>query len=267
MKIRLKINKSIDANAEEYFLKAKKFRKKLKGAVEALEKTKQKLKNKKKEIKLEFKKRIVHKRNWFEHFHWSFTRNGFLIVGGRDASSNETLIKKYLEKNDLVLHTDMAGSPFVIIKFNECLNKNTISKINKQDLEDAADFLLAYSRAWKFGFGNADIFYIKPDQISKEANTGEFLKKGSFVIRGKTTYIANKIDFCIGIYKDKFFKDKVFVGNEVCAKIYSQKFFHLVPGKMKTSDIAKTVKQKTNSMIELDEFIRAIPSNSELKLK
>ena len=53
------------------------------------------------------------KREWYEKFHWFFSSEGFLCVGGKDATSNEVIIKKHLEKNDLVLHTDMAGSPFL----------------------------------------------------------------------------------------------------------------------------------------------------------
>ena len=53
------------------------------------------------------------KREWYEKFHWFFSSEGFLCVGGKDATSNEVIIKKHLEKNDLVLHTDMAGSPLL----------------------------------------------------------------------------------------------------------------------------------------------------------
>ena len=47
-----------------------------------------------KEKKLERKK----SREWFEKFHWFYTSEGFLCIGGRDSTSNEIIIKKHTDK-------------------------------------------------------------------------------------------------------------------------------------------------------------------------
>lgn len=267
MKISLKLNKSLDENAQVFFKKAKKQRKKIPGAEIAIKNTEKKLEKLEnsdnfEELKINKIKRSK-KKKWFEKFRWFLTSNNFLVVAGRDANTNEDLIKKHVDKDDLVLHTDMAGSPFAVIK-----NNSSDKKITQKDIEESADFVLAYSRAWKAGFGNAEIFYVTPDQVSKTANQGEFLPKGSFMIRGKTNYIKNKINFCIGIYDlvdNSDYKNKVYAGPKESAKLHCSKFFSLIPGKQKTSLIAKKLKSLLSSDLHVDEFIRVIPSSSELK--
>ncbi len=267
MKISMKLNESLDHNAQIYFKKAKKLRKKISGAEKAIEITKQKIlkaENADKE-KVSIIKKIKKKldKKWFEKFHWFITSNGFLVIAGRDASTNEDVIKKYTDKEDIVLHTDMAGSPFAVIK-----KESKEIDIFEKDIEEAADFILAYSRAWKKGYGSADIFYVNPDQVSKTANPGEHLSSGAFMVRGKTNYIQNKINFCIGMYNENFgdYSNKVFAGPEEAAKIHCKKYFKLVPGRQKISEIARIVRADFCSNLDLDEFIRSVPSNSELKM-
>jgi predicted ribosome quality control (RQC) complex YloA/Tae2 family protein len=265
MKLSLKINKTLDENAQEYFTKAKKLRKKISGAEKAILISKEKILKAenapKEEIKQMSKIKKVH-RKWFEKFRWFLTSEGFLVIAGRDANTNEDIIKKHTDKDDIVFHTDMAGSPFVIIKKESC-NK----EITDKDLSECADFTLSFSRAWKKGFGNADIFYVKPDQVTKTANAGEHLGKGAFMIRGKTNYIQNKINLCIGIYEKgpKEYVGRAFAGPEESAKIYCKKYFKLIPGNQKVSEIAKILKHELSSEVNLDEFIRVIPAGSELK--
>ena len=128
MKIRLEINKTVDQNAQTYFEKAKKARKKMKGAQEALVKSQKKLDEAKlkgedelalldEDARLE-KERDVRqqKKEWFETFRWFRSSEGFLVIGGRDATTNEIIIKKRVEKNDIIFHTDMSGSPFFVVK-------------------------------------------------------------------------------------------------------------------------------------------------------
>ena len=72
MKLTLDIRKSVEQNAEEYFSKAKKAKKKLEGAKKALIISKEKLrKAEEKEVIAEAPKiKKVKKREWFEKFRW-----------------------------------------------------------------------------------------------------------------------------------------------------------------------------------------------------
>ena len=252
MKIDLDINKSLEQNASYYFDNAKKMKKKLDGAKKALELSKIKL-SKVDDVKLSSVKKVVQvKREWYEKFRWFISSEGFLCLGGRDATTNEILIKKYTEKNDIVFHTDMSGSPFFIIKVDD-------KKPTEITLNEVAQATASFSKAWKQGLSSIDVFYVNPDQVTKEANPGEFLSKGSFMIRGKTNYIRPEIKLGIGI-KDL----KIVCGAVNSIKENCEKYFTLIPGEKKPSEIAKSLSKEFN--IHSDEIIRALPAgNSEIK--
>ena len=256
MRITLDLKKSIDKNASEYFEKAKKAKKKLAGAIKALEKTKVKL-TAETEKKVVVKKKLIKtvKKEWFEKFRWCYSSDGFLMIGGRDATTNEIVIKKYTEKNDLVFHTDMAGSPFVVIKNPD--NK----KIPDTTKQEAAELTAAYSRAWKNGLGSLDVFYVTPEQVSKKAKAGEFLPKGAFMIYGETKYLQPKVEIAIGIYKDK-----VMAGPVSAIKKHCKDVIMVIPGNEKASSVAKLIRKILGA--SLDDIIRVIPAGgSTIKKK
>ncbi len=253
MKIELDLKKSVEENAEEYFEKAKKSKKKIEGAQEAWKKAEEKLKGlKDKKIKVEqaFDSKAdkkQRKKEWFEKFRWFRSSEGFLLIGGRDATTNEIIIKKHTEKEDIVFHTDMAGSPFFVIKAKG-------KAPGEATLQEAADATLCYSKAWKLGLSTSDVFWVKPEQVTKEAQQGEFLPKGAFMIRGKTTYIPTKISFAIGITKEGL----VMGGPLDAIKANCERYIEIEQGKDKTSDIAKKVKAKIGG--EIDDIIASLPA-------
>ena len=61
-------------------------------------------------------KRVKIERKWYEKFRWFESSDGFLVIGGRDATSNEIVVKKHVEPNDVVFHADVQGAPFFVIK-------------------------------------------------------------------------------------------------------------------------------------------------------
>jgi len=247
----LDLNKNVEENAEVYFNKAKKVKKKLGGAKEALErslkeyKKLEKLKEKEKEEKEETKVK-ERKKEWYEKFHWFISSEGFLVIGGRDATSNEIVIKKYTEKNDLVLHTDMAGSPFFVIKAE---NK----KIGEKTIKEAADATCSYSKAWKLGLTTTSVFYVNPEQVSKKTRAGEYMGKGAFMIYGKTNYIENKINLAVGIKESR-----IMGGPLEAVKKNCEKYVEIKQGRKKTSDVAKQIQKKIKG--DLDETVRALPA-------
>jgi predicted ribosome quality control (RQC) complex YloA/Tae2 family protein len=221
MKVALNINKTVDENATEYFEQAKKARRKIKGVLETIESFKEKQKNQEQEqedTSTKITKINSTKKAWFEKFKWFISSEGFLIIAGRDATTNEIIIKKHTQSNDIVFHTDMAGSPFVVIKKdrsdvqkllgdeaikpipkNEELESKGVQDIGIDTINQAASFTAIHSKAWKIGLGSADVFFVKPDQVTKEANSGEFMAKGSFMIRGETHYVKPIMQLAIGL--------------------------------------------------------------------
>ncbi|MBU1202019.1 MAG: DUF814 domain-containing protein [Nanoarchaeota archaeon] len=247
MKITLDFRKTVEENAADYFEKAKKSKKKLEGAKKALQKSLERLRETEEKAVLIEQPKIkkIKKSEWFEKFRWFVSSDGLLVIGGRDATTNEIVIKKYTEKGDLVFHTDMAGSPFVVIKSEG-------KKIPTATLKETADFTATFSRAWKKGLGTTDVFYVGPEQVSKEANPGEYMPKGAFMIRGKTIYINSEISLGIG-----FYEEKVMSGPISAIKKHCKEFLTIIQGDKKPSDVAKVVQKKIGG--DLDEIIRALP--------
>ena len=128
MKIILKLNKTVQENAAIYFEKSKKAKKKLDGALEAIERSKKNLEKEKKKYAQKKEKEDAKpvkrevKKHWYDKFRWFVSSEGFLVIGGRDATTNEIVIKKHTDKEDVVFHTDMSGSPFFVVKSNIKIN-------------------------------------------------------------------------------------------------------------------------------------------------
>jgi predicted ribosome quality control (RQC) complex YloA/Tae2 family protein len=257
MKIILDVKKSIEQNASIYFEKSKKAKKKMQGAMEALEKSKAKKKVlEKKQAKLlaeeeaeNVKKQDKRKQEWYEKFRWFYSSEDFLVIGGRDATSNEIVIKKHTEKDDVVFHTDMAGSPFFVVKVS-----GTGKKPTEKTLQETADATAIYSKAWKLGLTSTKVFYVKPDQVSKEAESGEFVPKGAFMIRGKTTYMHPKMHVAIGARED----GSIMGGSVSAVKHHCEKFVEVQQGNEKTAAIAKKIRSKIGG--DLDDIIKVIPA-------
>ena len=256
MDIEIDLTKSVDENAGTYFNLAKKAKKKLAGAKDALVVSKKKLEKLQKEedkfMEIETKKqeKKERKREWYEKFHWFISSEDFLCIGGKDATSNEIVVKKHTDKEDLVFHTDMAGSPFFIIKNGQEAKEITI--------EETAQAVAVYSRAWKLGHTTADVFYVKPEQVSKEAQSGEYMSKGSFMVRGKTNYLHPKLEYAIGLLNDEI------IGGPLTAiKKKTNKLIIIIPGKEKKSAMAKKIRSKLKGG-DLDEIIKFLPAGGSV---
>ena len=249
----LDLTKSTDENAAAYFEKAKKIKKKIEGAEKALNDSIRKLHElelKKEKIILEKSKQArlkERKQEWYEKFRWFISSEGFLVVGGRDATSNEIVVKKHTESNDLVFHTDMAGSPFFVVKSGGKI-------IGEKTKEEAADATATFSRAWKLGLQTSSVFYVKPEQVSKKTKAGEYMGKGAFMIYGKTNYISNKLNLAVGITKQL----QIMAGPLDAIKANCTAYVVLEQGNEKARAVAKYIRHKIGGTI--DEIIRVLPS-------
>lgn len=61
-------------------------------------------------------KTIQRKVFWFEKFIWFISSENYLVIGGRNAQQNEALVKKYMNKDDLFMHSELHGAAVVILK-------------------------------------------------------------------------------------------------------------------------------------------------------
>ncbi len=257
VRLTIDLKKSIEENAGDYFERAKKLKRKIEGAKKAVFDQKKKLEQLEKETpKEEVKEKVeARKKQWYEKFRWFISSEGFLCVGGRDATTNEIIIKKHAEKNDLIFHTDMAGSPFVVLKIKDKSNYPT-----QKTMQEASDFTAVNSKGWKLGMSSLEVFWVTPDQVTKEANSGEYLTKGAFMIRGKTNYITPSMNYAVGIY------DGAVMGGPINAvKHNCKEYIEIAQGNEKTSDVAKLIQKKLGA--DLDEIISVLPPGCKVKTK
>ncbi|MBU4503023.1 MAG: DUF814 domain-containing protein [Nanoarchaeota archaeon] len=236
MKVEIDITKTIEQNAAIYYEKAKKAKRKIQGAETAVKRAENEAKLvKPKIVKNKLKEVIVKKKKWYEKFRWFVSSEGFLCIGGRDATTNDIVVKKHMEKGDLVFHTQIIGSPFFVIKGEG-------KKIGKKTIEETAQATAAYSRAWKHGMTTTEVYYIKPEQVKKELG----LPKGTFMIHGKREYLKPILQLAVGITKDK-----AIIGGPVGAMLKNaEKYLIIDQGDMKTSDMAKKIKAKLGGELE-----------------
>jgi predicted ribosome quality control (RQC) complex YloA/Tae2 family protein len=270
MPVNLNLRKSVQANASAYYEQAKKAEKKIEGAQNAIKETLRLMGELKQEkevaeeqvVKPEKKRREA----WYEKFRWFHSSENLLVVGGKDAVTNEILIKKHTEPHDLVFHADIAGAPFVVIK--------TEGKTpSQQSINEAAQLAASHSRAWKAKFSTIDVYWVHPAQVSKTPPSGEYLPRGAFMIRGKKNYVRKTpLRFAIGI--DTKATPPVLIGGpKEAVKSKTELHVEIVPGDLSSRELANRVRhmlkqkapkqlQEQISKIPLEEIQAFIPSGS-----
>ncbi|MEM5820702.1 MAG: ribosome rescue protein RqcH [Candidatus Aenigmatarchaeota archaeon] len=216
-------------------------RKKLKEKLEKISKTQiQEIKvaEEKKEVKVEEQKE---QKQWYEKFRWFISSDGYLVVSGKDAETNEELIRKYVRDFDLVLHADIHGSPFTVIR------NDKKQAIPPQTIYEAAQFTACYSQAWDLGLGTIHVYYVSPNQLVK-AN----LPKGSFLIKGERNWLEKvKLRLSIGVYEEKG-KIKVFAAPPVAARKLTQYIITLVPGNRSADELVKEIRRHFESILPFE---------------
>ncbi|MEM3478752.1 MAG: ribosome rescue protein RqcH [Candidatus Bathyarchaeia archaeon] len=254
----LNLKMSAQQNAARYYDMAKEAESKIIGLEEAIKQTVAKIE----EAKVKAVKRIEEalkppplkrKREWFEKFRWFFSSEGFLVIGGRDAATNEVLIRKYMEDYDVVFHADIAGSPFTLIK----TQGKTPTEIT---INEAAQFTASYSRAWREQISAIDVYWVKPEQVSKSPPSGEYLPRGSFMIYGSRNYVRNvPLEVSIGVKDDDGLK--VIGGPTSAIAKQTNLYVKILPGSVPSGKLANEVRRMLADMAphEKREEILKIP--------
>jgi predicted ribosome quality control (RQC) complex YloA/Tae2 family protein len=133
------------------------------------------------------------KRHWFERYRWFLSSDGNTVVGGRDAASNDRIVKRHLGEGDAYVHADFHGAPSVVVK-------RVRGEIPERTLSEACLFALAMSKAWSAGLASGSAYWVHPDQVSKTPESGEFVPRGGFIIRGrKNMYDDLELRLAIGL--------------------------------------------------------------------
>ncbi|MCI4317231.1 MAG: NFACT family protein, partial [Thermoplasmata archaeon] len=120
------------------------------------------------------------KPHWFEKHRWFVSSEGVIVIGGRDAASNDLIVRRYLNDRDLYVHADIHGAASVIVK----QPPPDRPPAGPPTMQEAAQWAVAFSKAWRAGLGSASAFWVTADQVSKAGASGEFVARGAWVIHG-----------------------------------------------------------------------------------
>lgn len=225
----LQLSLSLMKNINFLFDKIKENKVKINKIEERIKEIETGLKKKKIEEEKVIQLKKIEKKKWYENYLWFFSSNNLLAIAGRDDTQNEALIRKRLEKDDLVFHADIHGSPFLLLKMGE-------KKAEEKDIQEAAQFVASYSSAWKEALRAVDVYWVRPDQISKKAPSGTYLAKGSFMIYGKKNYLRN-IPLALAILIDENAMPKV-MPEIACS---DKDRITLIPGRMTKEEVCNKI--------------------------
>jgi len=287
--IELRIDDSVHQNAQRYFELARTQKNKSLGAVNALEDTRIGLKRAhKKESKQKATGKLAKlkrsKRMWFEHHRWGIVSGGHLVIGGKDAKGNDTIVKKHLSSGDLYFHADLHGAPSCSLRFQQGIvgddfrpnhlpahiltyklsDKLGHQTIDEQAHEQAATLALAWSRAWNSGGAHGTVYSVLPSQVSKTAQTGEFVGKGAFIIRGQRTWYKDlDLKIAIGIISVNGVPLPVSSSPQYIEQL-CPRYIIIQPGVMKKERLANSLYQATG--IPTDDWLAALPGHCDIMM-
>lgn len=245
----LNLRRTLFENAADFYENGKLAKQKLEGAKAAFNDSMKKLQEAEARIRVaeeggRFKpaeaeealaKRKIRRKEWFEKFRWFISSDGFLVVAGKDAVSNEVLIKKHTDGNDIVFHADIVGAPFVVVKTEN-------REPSKQYILEAGEFAAAFSRGWREGFGSVDVYWVKPEQLSKGGPSGESVGHGAFVVRGERNWGRGvRLKLAIGVILDENAEIALIGGPVDAVKAKTELFVTIAPGDLEGKELFKKV--------------------------
>ncbi|MBZ2166183.1 ribosome rescue protein RqcH [Methanobacterium spitsbergense] len=250
----------IPENAEVYYNKGKKAKKKIRGVNIAIAKTEEEIKKAKGKREIEMEKVLVPQKRvkkdlkWYEKLRWFLTSDGLMVIGGRDATTNEMVVKKHMENRDIYFHSDIHGAASIILKAGK-------DEIPESSINQAAAFAACFSSAWAKGLGSADVYWVHPEQVSKTPQSGEFVTKGAFIIRGSRNYIRG-LPLTLAIGKVDYEGERIMAGPPEAVSKYTENFASIKPGYTKKEEIAMQIKNKidTDKMFIIEDVVRVLPS-------
>jgi predicted ribosome quality control (RQC) complex YloA/Tae2 family protein len=189
--VTLRLDRSPRESAQELYEESKRIAAKLAGAEAALADSREKLARPSRPLpggpsSNRAAAVAQHRLRWFEKYRWFLTSERVVVIAGRDAPSNDTIVRRHLKPGDFYLHADLHGASSVIVKKPE-----EVATVTEVTLREAGQWAVAYSKAWRAGLASATAFWVNPDQVSKSAASGEFVPRGAWVIHGTKNFLGD----------------------------------------------------------------------------
>lgn len=249
-------SKNVAQNAEVYYLKAKQISKKLEGVKRAMQDFQIRIKKTAKEgirIKASVLAKKPRHRYWFEKYRWFISSNENLILAGKDASSNDQLVKRHMKQNDKYVHADIWGASSCVVKASDFRDKPL--EINDVALKEACQFASVYSKGWG-RYSSIQAYWVEPEQVSKSADSGEWVPRGAWIIRGKRNYKKCDLEIAVGeIRLDD--EERVMGGPPSVFINRSKRCVVLEPGSKDKNLVAKQIAKAMN--LPFEEVQRQMP--------
>lgn len=258
--VELDYKKGLEENASLIYAKAREAKDKAIRSHELALETEARIAELKRKDALEAQKVKVEtkptKKFWFEAYKWFITTSGHLVLAGRDARTNDQVVKKHLTSVDRYAHADVHGAPSVVIKEG--------ANASEEELADACVFALAHSKAWNAGIREGSAYWVLPDQVSKTPDAGEFVPRGAFIIRGKRNYVHHiQLQLAIGEIEHEGAR-KIMCGPKESVIKHSKRYVIIAPGDGDRSKASAALAKELN--VPEEEISRILPPG-DLEIK
>ncbi|MFW5929852.1 MAG: ribosome rescue protein RqcH [Halobacteriota archaeon] len=267
--VALDVDDGVESNASRLYEEAKDVAESREGAVEALEDTRREIERLKSRDAGGMEEKggsdtAVRPRDdaWYHRFRWFWTTDGFLVIGGRNADQNEELYSKYMDPDDLFLHTQAHGGPITLVKASLPSETSEDVEFPEPTVEQAATFAASYSSVWKAGHGAADVYAASPDQVSKTPESGEYVEKGSVVVRGERDYYTVALDVSVGLRLDG--QAGVVAGPTEAIERQTSTRYALEPGRYAPEDVAQRLYRRFRE--EHGDVVRRVTDVEDIRL-
>ena len=202
--------------------------------------------------------------DWYERFRWFHTSDGYLVIGGRNADQNEELVKKYMGNHDRFFHTQAHGGPVTLLKAAGPSESADPVDWAESTLREAAQFAVSYSSDWKDGRGAGDAYMVEPDQVSKTPESGEYIEKGSFVIRGERRYFEGvPCRVAVGVQCEPV--TRAIGGPPSAIRDRAETTVTVEPGMYAQNDAAMMVYRELKQRFADQSFVRKVASADQLQ--
>ena len=180
----------------------------------------------------------------YQKYRWFYTSSNKLVIGGKSAEQNESLIKrlKSAKEDYIIIHTASPGSPFSIILSDK-------PKL-KSDIEQAAIFTACFSKQWKQGKKSAEIHIFKLSQLYKIKT----MKIGTWGVKPPIQKIQIKLQLVLTKQKSKLraVPPQTPKSKSVLLKI--------IPGKIDKTLMLSKLQVLLPSDVTQEEILQALPS-------
>ncbi|WP_440005974.1 ribosome rescue protein RqcH [Halomicrococcus sp. SG-WS-1] len=201
---------------------------------------------------------------WYDRFRWFRTSDGFLVIGGRNADQNEEIVQKYMDRHDRFFHAQAHGGPVTVLKTSDPSEPAQDVDVPEESEREAAQFAVSYSSVWKDGRFSGDAYTVSPDQVSKTPESGEYLEKGGFAIRGDRNYFRDvPVGVAVGIMVEPH--TRVLGGPPSAVVPRTETHVEVEPGQYAQNDIAKRLYREFRERFADTSFVRKVASPDRIQ--